>query len=557
MDRVALGKVLGELKARGFGARRQRQGIHRFQGNLACRGEVIQIEFAFSDLEFLTYPSIKVLSGVDKTLLTPHLFASGGLCYFQEGSVVLDRYDPAGGVAQCLDQAQQILELIKFDPRYRRKDIQDEFMVHWSERDASWPVVMGTVSSTKKSTNYWRASIGKKTLMILADDPAEVTALAKSLDATSTKPTTCPCWLLKSDVPPFVPTSLPTTVHDLFVWLKSWDLDLYRQVHRLLGSEKSYLQYGVASFAVKSIAGWLCFGFELDGYMSRCARRRPSVYRQYLHGRGGSTPIFRYSVVEAGSDFVHSRNLTFPDLKSKRICIVGCGAIGSHLAPALVRLGAGTGSGSLTLIDEDTLGPENLGRHTLGYPSLFQSKSVALKKELDRQFPMANLLAISEDVMYVKTLLDSDLVIDATGEEAVSELLNARRLAKRSNTPVLHVWILGNGDAVQALWAEGSKAACYRCLRKSGPGEEKEQRYPVLKHPPQRGQIGCRAFTPYAVSAAMQSAALAAEMIVDWLKRADPGPRFRTRSADNADVHKVKNQNPDRLTNCPACANAR
>jgi molybdopterin/thiamine biosynthesis adenylyltransferase len=557
MDRVGLGKVIEELKARGFEAQRQQRGVHRFHGALDCRSEAVRIELAFSNLEFLTYPSIKVLSGIDKTLLTPHLFASGGLCYFQEGSVVLDRYDPAGSVAQCLEQAQKILERIKFDPDYRRQDIQDEFMVHWSERGASWPVVMGTVSVTRRSTNYWRASVGDKALMILADDTAEVTALAKSLGATSTKPTTCPCWLFKSDVPPFVPTSMPTTVHDLFAWLTSWDLALHRQVQRLLGSEKSYLQYGVATFAVKSIAGWLCFGFELDGYTSRCARRRPSVYRQYLHGRGGSTPIFRYSVVEAGSDFVHSRNLTFPDLKNKTICMVGCGAIGSHLAQALVRLGAGTGRGSLTLIDAEILGPENLGRHTLGYPSLFQSKSVALKTELERQFPMSKVLAMSEDVMNVKALLDADLVIDATGEEAVSEMINARRLAKRSNTPLLHVWILGNGDAVQALWAEGSKTACYRCLRKSGPGGEKEERYPVLKHPPQRGQIACRAFTPYAVSAAMQSAALATEMVVDWMKRGDPSPRFRTRIADNVDVHKVKNQNPDRLTNCPACANAR
>jgi molybdopterin/thiamine biosynthesis adenylyltransferase len=557
MDRVALGKVLEELKARGFEAQRQQRGVHRFQGTLHCRGEAARIEFAFSNLEFLTYPTIKVLSGVDKTLLTPHLFASGGLCYFQEGSVVLDRYDPAGGVAQCLEQAQRILERIKFDPEYRRQDIQDEFMVHWSEKDASWPVIMGTVSSAKKSTYYWRASIGKKSLMILADDVNEVTALARSLGASSAKPTSLPCWLFKSDLPPFVPTSMPKTVDELFAWLKSWDPLLYRQIQRLLESQKAYLQYGIATFAVNSIAGWLCFGFELDGYMRGCAQRRPSVYRQYLHGRGGSTPIFRYSVVEAGSDFVHSRNLTFPDLKNKRICIVGCGAIGSHLAPALVRLGAGTGNGSLTLIDGDTLWPENLGRHTLGYPSLFQYKSIALKMELETQFPLAKLVAISEDAIYVKKLLDADLVIDATGEEAVSEMLNARRLAKNSMTPMLHVWILGNGDSVQALWTQGTKAACYRCLRKTGPGEIKEERYPVLKRPPQRGQIACRAFTPYAVSAAMQSAALATEMIVDWLKRADPGPRFRTRSADNADVHKVKNQNPDRLTNCPACANAR
>lgn len=557
MDRDALGAVLQELTARGFKARRQVRGVHRFEGTLDCRGEPVRVEFAFSNLEFLTYPSIKVLSGVDRSLLTPHLFASGGLCYFQEGSVVLDRYDPAGSIGECLDQAHRILELIKFNPEYRRQDIQDEFLVHWSDGSSFLPVIMGTVSPSGKSSTYWRASMSKKSLMILADERAEATALAQALGVGSSEPLSCPCWLFKSDVPPLVPASMPKTVHELFSWLKEWDPALSRAVQKLLNSDRSYLEYGLATFAVHSLAGWLCFGFELNGYMRKSFKHRPSGYLQYLHKRGGSTAIFRYSVVEAGSDFVHSRNLSFPDLKNKTIILVGCGAIGSYLAPALVRLGAGTGSGSLSLIDNDTLWPENLGRHSLGYSSLFKSKSAELSAELKRQFPMARLLASEENVADVSKLFDADLLIDATGEEAVSEMLNARRLAKASHTPVLHAWILGNGEAVQTLWTQGAKSGCYRCLRKTGPGELKEQRYPVLKASPKRKQIACHAFTPYAVSAAMHAAALATEVIVDWLERGDPSPRFRTRIADNANVHKVKNQDPERLARCPACSNAR
>ena len=557
MDREPLGAVLQELTARGFKARRQVRGVHRFEGTLDCRGEQVRLEIAFSNLEFLTYPSIKVLSGIDRSLLTPHLFASGGLCYFQEGSVVLDRYDPAASIGACLDQAHRILELIKFNPEYRRQDIQDEFLVHWSDGSSFLPVLMGSVSPRGKSTTYWRASIGKKSLMILAEDPTEATALAQALGAESSKPLSCPCWLFKSDMPLLVPANMPKTVHELFTWLKDWDPALSRSVQKLLDSDTSYLQYGLATFAVHSIAGWLCFGFELDGYMRTSFKRRPSGFRQYLHNRGGGTAIFRYSVLEAGSDFVHSRNLSFPDLKNKKIVMVGCGAIGSYLAPALVRLGAGTGSGSLSLIDKDTLWPENLGRHSLGYSSLFKPKSAELKAELKRQFPMAKLLASEEDVADVPKLFDVDLVIDATGEEAVSEMLNARRLGLASRTPMLHAWILGNGEAVQTLWTQGVKSACYRCLRKSGPGELKEERYPVLKAPPKRKQIACHAFTPYAVSAAMNAAALATEVIVDWLERGDASPRFRTRIADNADVHKVKNQDPERLSHCPACSHAR
>jgi ThiF family/Prokaryotic E2 family B len=557
MDRDALGAVLEELRARGFTARRQVRGVQRFEGILDCRGEPVRVELAFANLEFLSYPSIKVLSGVDRTLLTPHLFASGGLCYFQNGSMVLDRYDPAGSIGECLDQANRILDLIKFDPKYRVRDVQDEFLMHWSEGSAFLPVIMGTVSPSATTTSYWRASAGSNAIMILADDEAEAEAIAQALGARSTKPFNSPCWLFKSDLPPFVPGRMPTTAHELFVWLKEWDKALSGQIQKVLESDKRYLQCAIVTFSVKSIAGWLCFGFELNDYMRSCYKQRPSRFRQYLHNRGGSTLIFRYSVVEAGPDFVHSRNLTYANLKNKRIHLVGCGAIGSYLGPALVRLGAGTGSGWLSLIDKDKLLPENLGRHSLGYTSLFKSKSLELKADLLRQFPVASVHASEDDVMNLPKLFEADLVIDATGEEAVSEMLNARRLSKSSRTPILHAWVLGNGEAVQALWAQGVKTACYRCLRKSGPGETKKERYPVLKAPPQRKEIACHAFTPYAVSAAMNAATLATEVVVDWLQRGEPSPRWRTHAAENADVYKVKNQNPDRLANCPACSNAR
>jgi molybdopterin/thiamine biosynthesis adenylyltransferase len=557
MDRDALAAVLQELTARGFKARRQIRGIHRFEGTFDCRGEAVRVEFAFSNLEFLSYPSIKVLSGIDRSALTPHLSASGGLCYFQEGSVVLDRYDPAASVAQCLDQAHRILEQIKFNPEYRRQDIQDEFLVHWSDGSSFLPVLMGSVSPRGKSTTYWRASIGKGSLMILADEATEARALGNALGAASSKPLSCPCWLFKSDVPLLVPESMPKTVHELFLWLKDWDPALSKAVQKLLDTDRNYLQYGLATFAVHSIAGWICFGFELNTYMRASYRRRPSRFRQYLHKSGGGTAVFRYSVVEAGSDFVHSRNLSFPDLKNKTIVLVGCGAIGSYLAPALVRLGAGTGSGSLSLIDNGTLLPENLGRHSLGYSSLFKSKSAELAAELKRQFPMAWIIPSESNVADLPKLFAVDLVIDATGEEAVSEMLNAHRLAKASKTPLLHTWVLGNGEAVQTLWTQGVKSACYRCLTKSGPGQDKEERYPVLKVAPKRKQIACHAFTPFAVSAAMNAAALATEVVVDWLERGDPSPRFRTRIADNADVRKVKNQDPERLAHCPACSHAR
>lgn len=551
-----VGEVLRELAARGFTPRTS-LGVRSFEGDIDCRGEVVRVRLYLADWDFIDYPPIEVLSGVDPTALLPHIDTRRRLCYFQRGSVVLDRYRPAAAVALCIEQVQRVLVRIKFDPHYRRNDVQDEFLAHWLDGQALriFPVLLGTVATASKSTNYWQIDVGGTKQFLLADGEGEAAVIARALGAEPAKYTSCPCWIFKSELPPAVPQRMPATVKELFQWLKAWDPSVYRALHRVLDTEVLYLKFAFATFAVKTPIGWLGFGFDLDPLVCAGALQRPNpqVYRQHLHGRGSNGQILRLSIIEIGPDFVHSRNLTFADLKSKQIKLVGCGAIGSYIAQALVRLGAGAGDGCLTLIDPDTLGPENLGRHVLGYPALFQPKANALRDELLRQFPMAKIEAFTTDVRDVKALLNAHLVIDATGEEAVSEMLNARRLERASTTPVLHVWILGNGEAVQTLWTQERKTGCYRCLRKLDSDGRREERYPVLTQAPTRRQLGCRAFTPYAVSAPMHAASLAIEVIVDWLQRGDPKPRFRTRAADNADVRKTKDQDPTPLAGCPAC----
>ncbi|WP_430997615.1 ThiF family adenylyltransferase, partial [Klebsiella pneumoniae] len=125
-------------------------------------------------------------------------------------------------------------------------------------------------------------------------------------------------------------------------------------------------------------------------------------------------------------DFIHGRNLSFPSLKDKKIVLVGCGAIGGYLAEGLVRLGAGTGQGELLLIDPDELAPGNLGRHTLGMNSLRQAKVTALAARLGLEFPHAKVTPQHRFAAFPRDLV-GDLVINASGEEALSEAMNFHR----------------------------------------------------------------------------------------------------------------------------------
>lgn len=550
------GEVLRLLSARKFVATSTRSGKRTFEGELECHKGSVRVRLVIADWDFLSYPTITLLERPSfLPALMPHIDVLGGLCYFGPGTVVLDRYDPAVAITQCLNQAAAVLEQIATDPHYRTGDIQDEFLAHWVFGQATlpWQVLKGSITSDLVSANYSFLDTGNGRSAIFASDMAEVAEFARSFGGRAPSKTGCKCWLFKTELRPSVPEVMPSTIKELFSWLQQWDRKIYNGINRVLEREHTYLDYKFVTFAIDTPVGWVGFGFDLNQVKRLGSQSRPSLYKQYLHGKGGLLPIMRLSITDIGPDFVHSRNLSFPDLRDKRLTVIGCGAVGSYLSQSLVKLGAGTGRGSLTLIDPDTLQPENLGRHLLGYPALFTPKADALREELLRQFPMSRIEAVTKSVAEYPALFNADLLIDATGEEAVGELLNGWRLDRKTKTPILHIWIRGNGECVQSLWADSGGDGCFRCLKLTDEHFYRQDRFPVLNNEPMKRSIGCHAFTPYAVSSPMQAAALAIDSVIDWMK-GDPSPRFRTRGIENADIRKVKNQNISRLQNCPACS---
>lgn len=110
--------------------------------------------------------------------------------------------------------------------------------------------------------------------------------------------------------------------------------------------------------------------------------------------------------------------------------------------------------------------------------------------ELTHQFPYSKVNARIDNVRDVYDLFGLDLAIDATGEELVSEMVNARRVRSGLNTPVVHVRIRGNGECVQTFWTQGESYACFRCLVHAGHKNYREERYPVLKGEAQRNRSG-------------------------------------------------------------------
>ncbi|MFD0724383.1 ThiF family adenylyltransferase [Lysobacter brunescens] len=551
---TGLGAALRLLRGRGF-IDLPRKGLkRRFEGPLPYRNGSVRIRLEIEDWDFVDYPSIQLLEApADVPALLPHVNAIGGFCYLAQGSLVLDRYHPEHAIAHCLDRASQELDRLSTDPQYRQGEFQTEFGANWSvgQFPLPWNVFLGSLSPDAKRANAFLIGPSDARLAAVVGRDEEAAQLCQTRGWSPPAPAAATCWIIRSDcMPTLATTGLPCSVGEMFAWIKAWDRRAYGAIQAVLG-QREYLAQPKVVFLVKSPAGWFGFGLSLDESKRKVFARKPNLMRQSLHGRGSTRPIERVSVTEFGTDFVHSRNLTFPNLKDRKIVLVGCGAIGSYLAQALVKLGAGSGTGELVLIDSDRLGAENIGRHLLGFESFLMPKVQALEQTLTAQFPQAHVTKQERDAL-LPADLSGDLIIDATGEEALSEAMNYHRqqLAATDRPPLLHVWVTGNGECVQSLWQDAQKFACYRCLRRNDP--PRTPRFDIMPAPKEVRILGCQAFTPFAVSAPMSAAALAIDNVIDWMK-GDPSPRFRTRMVESSQARKIRNQDLSPLSDCPAC----
>lgn len=553
------------LVGRGFAFINRRKNTLRFRGNLTCVFGHVSVEVTVDDWDFIRYPHIRVikrpacLDGVQA-----HLNALNGLCYFTPGSVLLNRYNPVAAVGQCLAQASLVLDELARNPIYRQAEFMREYLANWIAGQDPPPlrVVKGSIAEKTTHMHVTFTEGAELPFAMFGNDVDQLRSIVASTGRTLIDRGNNSGWVFQTDRWPPLSESFPRTVHDVFAWTRAWDPVLYQALQERLAHDRAYLNLTILFLMIQCPAGWLGLTFDLGDQLRRAlGQRKPANYRQWLHRHGQEVAVTRLSILDWSPEFVYGRNLGLDEtnLFDKCITLIGGGSIGSHLAKALVQMGAGQGKhGRLRIVDFDAMEGGNVSRHLLGYPSLLKAKATELAAELRRLHPTANVGGEELDALKVDALFRDHLVIDATGEEALSETINMRHVTQRSAAcPVLYVRIYGQGDAVQALWVDaGRKGACFACLRKNDPQSQRAPRFRIgTTDEPQWVMRGCQAVTPYAVSAPMHAAAMASEMVADWLQ-GNVSPRLRFLERPNADVIHNKNQDPKPLPHCPACSTA-
>ncbi|MBV1929961.1 MAG: ThiF family adenylyltransferase [Gammaproteobacteria bacterium] len=490
------------------------------------------------DPNFFELPRIRLLKIPPELPATvPHLGSDGGLCYIDKSTVVLDIFDPIGQSLACLDRAAGVFGQILRGEMV--EDLTEEFFAYWG---GSFCLVDMQGEDLGRQ-NCIVAEANGTLLWFVTDNDERTTKKLDSLGYQVTDSTVL-TYRIKTVAQPRPLTNNwpPRTVRDILAWQSSLDSRCRRKIDQRIQEGERQKANGVLIIIESPL---MTYGFAV--FYNRQGRRSKSR----LAERKNSTyelDVMPVSVLRIDDRYLAQRNIpTSKTLAGKNIVVVGCGTIGGYLSEMLVKSGAGTSGGRISLVDFDIFLPQNIGRHRLGFPDLFSNKATAMANELIRLAPGAEVRALPVDVRQAH-LGEEDLLIDATGEEALGHWL-CRNLPPR--VPMLSVWIEGPGTAVRALLKTKGSGACYRCLWHSN--QRGELRSVINPLPVVLAGHGCEGlYVPFPASISVRAASLGAEMALDWVNDIY-SPSLRTWLIDYVHQLATPDCDPLRDADCPIC----
>lgn len=532
--------VIEAFKQRGFefigktddGWFRLRGRLTPPQSEIGCPCE-IQLDPKFCEL-----PRIRLLEiPPELPVAVPHLGTDGGLCYIAKGTVVLDIFDPVGQSLACLERAAGVFGQIMKGEMV--EDLAEEFFAYWD----GWLCLVDIQGEDLGRQRCIVAEANGNRLWFITDNEERTTKKLDSLGYQATDRTVLTYRIKTNAQPrPLTKNWPPRTVRDIVAWQGTLDPRCRRKILQRIREGEGKKANGVLIIIESPL---MTYGFAV--FYNRI-NQDPKTRLAYRKDPTYGLEVMRVSVVRIDDRYLAQRNIpTSKTLAGKRIAVVGCGTIGGYLSEMLVKAGTGTSGGTLTLVDFDSLLPQNIGRHRLGFPDLLSNKAIAMANELKRLAPGADVRALPVDVKQAQ-LGELDLLIDASGEESLGHWLCGNYLPHIS---MLSVWIEGPGTAVRALLRTNNSGACYRCLWHSN--RRGELRSVVDPLPIILAGHGCEGlYVPFPASTSVHAASLGAELALDWVNDIY-SPSLRTRLIDRTHQLATPDCAPLRDRDCPIC----
>ncbi|MGH8311066.1 MAG: ThiF family adenylyltransferase, partial [Steroidobacteraceae bacterium] len=384
-----------------------------YAGNFDVGSELIAVTVEFFELELQHLPTIRLK---ERPAWVPpdcnHVTVHNTICYASPKLAFVDRYDADRQVLYCLDAAAKVLLDIKRGNVLR--DVDGEFAYYWKGdcllidaevRDSLEPLRVVTLKLPGRELPLVCSTSDEALAKYSAFSPHETRlGAAVLLPAERTPPADTRFWP-------------PRTLQQLMQWFAASAPETARAVRRALaglhgrGANHTLI-------VVQAKPTWFAFRFSLPFDARKIPFRHAKDFVNAILTKDARIDLERYTPFRVDSRYLVERNLRDGErsLLGKRVLLAGCGAIGSHVAHALGRSGAGFGGGSLTLADPDIFTGGNIGRHRLGIEALIDRKVEALARDLRRSLAGIDVRPVFASVLDLP-LKAFDLIVDATAEE--------------------------------------------------------------------------------------------------------------------------------------------
>ncbi|MGH2530928.1 MAG: E2/UBC family protein [Thermomicrobiales bacterium] len=336
------------------------------EGEVDVEGQEVTLRLVLDQSFPLTLP-IFLLRPWDALGFIPHVSQSGFVCFLDREGLVLDRRRPVSVIEDAFCRTIGVLS----DGMSGRNlaDFADEFEVYWSSLPGDTTAF--SVLDADDNISEVVLAFAKDELRWVAREEGDVAAFYNGA-CIGGKYTLRNALYLPLEpgtllVPPRPDGPMWTAQDARRVLLPGLAEASRARLRRLIKGRPRAREYVIVKLPRPSDGASL-FGLRYEGV----SKRHP------LHEEGTAERLIPIQIRRLDRAYLIGRGGGDAALGAKRVLLVGCGAVGGHAAFELARAGVFT----LTLVDPDTLWPENTFRHVLGHRYWAKAKAEALKEAL-------------------------------------------------------------------------------------------------------------------------------------------------------------------------------
>lgn len=312
------------------------------------------------------------------------------------------------------------------------------------------------------------------------------------------------------------PTLPPIPSEDIKVWwstlMKEQGEVFLSKLSKIINNKKSNQFYFICYFKYKE---------DIYSFCICCSSKKGKLEAPLSEKHMKNWDIYIKRTLQHTKEFLLPRSGSTLNFQDKKVLLVGCGSVGSHISRQLIQ----SGIGEFNLSDPDAFKIENLYRHTLSPYALNRYKTHALKSILRMNYPYTKINSYIHELMSIKNdiLRNQDLIIVAIGNATEERVFNEYLKNENIQVPVIYTWLEGYGVGGHAVLVDKlMNKGCLQCnyidLNLEEPILHSNMNFMYPNQNVTKDMGGCGTlFLPYSHLDSEQTATMVSRMALDVL----------------------------------------